>query len=84
MAFKRDFVWTRFKERFFVDVFEKLKPKADSSIKFVNRINDNAYKIDLSCEYKISTTFNVVDLSPHYKNLETPMDEGDASPTRTK
>jgi len=30
----------------------------------LEKINDNAYKIDFRCEYNVSTTFNVFDLSP--------------------
>jgi hypothetical protein len=30
----------------------------------VERINDNAYKLDLPGEYGVSATFNVADLSP--------------------
>ena len=30
----------------------------------IERINDNAYKIDLLGEYNVSTSFNVSDLSP--------------------
>ena len=30
----------------------------------LQRINNNAYKIDLPGEYNVSATFNVTDLSP--------------------
>jgi hypothetical protein len=30
----------------------------------VERINDNAYKLDLPGEYGVSASFNVADLSP--------------------
>ena len=32
--------------------------------KILERINDNAYKLDLPNEYTVSSTFNVTDLSP--------------------
>uniref|UniRef100_A0A2N9HHC6 Reverse transcriptase domain-containing protein n=1 Tax=Fagus sylvatica TaxID=28930 RepID=A0A2N9HHC6_FAGSY len=32
--------------------------------KFLRTINDNAYKVDLPGEYKVSATFNISDLSP--------------------
>jgi len=31
----------------------------------LERINDNAYKVDLPSEYGVSATFNVTDLSPY-------------------
>jgi hypothetical protein len=41
----------------------KLLPKGDRPFQVVERINDNAYKLDLPGEYGVSTSFNVVDLS---------------------
>ena len=32
--------------------------------KFLKKINDNVYKVDLPGEYKVFTTFNVSDFSP--------------------
>ena len=42
----------------------KLHPRGDDPFQFLERINDNAYKLDLTGEYNISATFNVSDLSP--------------------
>ena len=36
----------------------------------LERINDNAYKIDLPSEYNVSSTFNVSDLSLFYVDGE--------------
>jgi hypothetical protein len=41
----------------------KLIPRGDSPFQIIERINDNAYKVDLPGEYGINATFNVVDLS---------------------
>ena len=51
------------KERFPARRWSKLHPRGDGSFQVLARINDNAYKLDLSSEYIISATFNVSDLS---------------------
>ena len=47
------------KERFLAYRRSKLHPRGDGSFQVLERINDNAYKLDLPGEYNISTTFNV-------------------------
>jgi hypothetical protein len=42
----------------------KLLPRGDGPFQVVERINDNAYKLDLPSEYGVSASFNVADLSP--------------------
>lgn len=60
-----DWVWVHLrKERFPASRKTKLHPRGDGPFQVVERINDNAYKLDLSGEYGISSTFNVADLSP--------------------
>jgi len=34
----------------------------------LERINDNAYKVDLPRDYGVSATFNVADLSPYFED----------------
>ncbi|KAL2505807.1 CCHC-type domain-containing protein [Abeliophyllum distichum] len=41
----------------------KLHPREDEQFQSFQRINDNAYKLDLPGEYNVSATFNVADLS---------------------
>ena len=38
----------------------------DGSFKVLNRIGKNAYEIELFESYRVSPTFNVVDLSPYH------------------
>ena len=52
------------KERFSARRQSKLHPRGDGPFQVLERINDNAYKLDLPGEYNISATFNVYDLSP--------------------
>ncbi|XP_042444031.1 uncharacterized protein LOC122029149, partial [Zingiber officinale] len=52
------------KERFPTQRKSKLQPRGDGPFQVLERINDNAYKIDLPGEYGVSATFNVADLSP--------------------
>ena len=65
---KGDLVWVHLrKECFPPGKFGKLKPRADGPFKVLQRIGDNAYKIELPNHYNVSTTFNVADLSPYYE-----------------
>ena len=71
-----DWVWVHFrKERFPNQRKFKLSPRGDGPFQVLERINDNAYKIDLKGEYNVSGTFNVADLSP--------FDVGDELDSRT-
>ena len=60
-----DWVWLHMrKERFPTQRRSKLLPRGDGPFQVLERINDNAYKLDLPGEYNVSATFNVSDLSP--------------------
>ena len=52
------------KERFLAHQKTKLHPRGDGPFQILEKINDNAYKVDLPGEYKVSATFNVSDISP--------------------
>jgi hypothetical protein len=59
-----DWVWVHMrKERFPARRRSKLHPRRDGPFQVLERINDNACKLDLPGEYNISATFNVSDLS---------------------
>ena len=58
-----DWVWVHMrKERFPARRRSKLHPRGDGPFQILENINDNAYKVDLPGEYKVSATFNVSDL----------------------
>ena len=60
----RDWVWVHIrKERFPTQRRSKLNPRGDGPFQILEKINDNAYKVDLPGEYNVSATFNVADLS---------------------
>ena len=42
--------------------------QVDGPFEVLERINDNAYKVDLPGEYGVSATFNVADLSPYFED----------------
>jgi hypothetical protein len=75
-----DLVWIHLrKDHFPAQRKCKLNPRGDGPFKVLEKINDNAYKIDLPTEYGVSKTFNVSDLSPYFEPLEsrmTPFQEG--------
>jgi hypothetical protein len=39
---------------------------ADGSFKILEKINDNAYKLELPLEFGVSPTFNIADLRPYF------------------
>ena len=60
-----DWVWIHMrKERFPEQRKSKLQPRGDGPFQVLERINENAYKIDLPGEYGVSCSFNVADLTP--------------------
>ncbi|XP_062173559.1 uncharacterized protein LOC133879023 [Alnus glutinosa] len=61
-----NWVWVHMrKERFPAHRRTKLHPRGDGPFQILEKINDNAYKVDLPSEYNVSATFNVSDLSPY-------------------
>jgi len=36
----------------------------------IEKVNDNAYKVDIPSDYNISTTFNVNDLTPYLDDID--------------
>ena len=50
-------------ERFPTYRQSKLHPRRDGLFQVLEKINDNAYKLDLPGEYNISATFNFSDIS---------------------
>jgi len=59
------------KERFPNQRKSKLQPRGDGPFQVLERINDNAYKIDLPGEYGVSATFNVADLTLFYTDFDS-------------
>jgi hypothetical protein len=43
----------------------KLLPGADDPVKVLERINENAYKLELPAAFGASPTFNITDLKPY-------------------
>ena len=64
-----DLVWVHLrKERFPTKRKSKLMPRADGPFEILERVNDNAYKVNLPGDYGVSATFNVADLSPYLED----------------
>lgn len=59
-----NWVWVHLeKERFPEQKKSKLQPRGDGPFQVLEKVNDNAYKLDLPGEYNISATFNVSNIS---------------------
>jgi hypothetical protein len=72
-----DLVWLHLRKERFPDLRKsKLMPRADGPFKIIEKINDNAYKLELPPEFGVSPTFNISDLRPY-------LGEEDALESRT-
>ena len=41
-------------------------PRVDGPFKVLEKINDNAYKLELPVDFGVSPTFNIADLKPYF------------------
>jgi hypothetical protein len=64
------------KERFLELRKSKLMSHATGPFKILAKINDNTYKLELHLEFRVSPTFNILDLRPYFG-------EEDEMPLRT-
>jgi hypothetical protein len=89
-----DLVWVHLRKDRFPDLRKsKLMPRAAGPFKVLEKINDNAYKLELPPEFGVSPTFNISDLKPYLGEQDelelrmTPIQEGeddeDISPLHT-
>jgi hypothetical protein len=85
-----DLVWLHLrKERFSELRKSKLLLRADGPFKVLERITDNAYKLDLPVDFGVSPTFNIADLKPYLgeddelESRATQMQEGEDDETIT-
>ena len=61
-----DLVWLYLrKDRFLEPRKSKLMPRASRPYKIIEKINDNAYKLELPPEFGVSPTFNSSDFKPY-------------------
>ncbi|WVZ81178.1 hypothetical protein U9M48_028589 [Paspalum notatum var. saurae] len=79
-----DLVWLHLRKDRFPDLRKsKLMPRADGLFKIIEKINDNAYKLELPLEFEVSSTFNIADLKPYLgeedelESSTTPLQEGE-------
>jgi hypothetical protein len=79
-AFKvGDLVWIHLRKELFPSKrSSKLMPRADGPFKVLQRIRENAYKIELPGDYRVLATFNASDLSPYYEDQEDQVDLGES------
>jgi hypothetical protein len=60
-----DWVWLQMRKEWFrTQRKSKLLHRGDGQFQVLERINNNAYRLDLPREYNVSATFNVSDLNP--------------------
>jgi hypothetical protein len=63
-----DLVWLHLRKERFPNLRKsKLVPRADGPFKVLEKINDNAYKLDLLVNFGVSPTFNITYLKPYLR-----------------
>ncbi|WVZ81146.1 hypothetical protein U9M48_028561 [Paspalum notatum var. saurae] len=79
-----DLVWLHLRKDRFPDLRKsKLMPRADGPFKIIEKINDNAYKLELPPEFGVSPIFNIADLKLYLgeedelESRTTPLQEGE-------
>jgi hypothetical protein len=79
-----DLIWLHLRKERFSDLRKsKLIPRADGPFKVLEKINENAYNIDLLADFGVTPTFNSVDLKPYLgeedelESTMTQMQEGE-------
>ena len=79
-----DLVWLHLRKDRFLELHKsKLMPRAAGPYKIIEKINDNAYKLELPPEFGVSSTFNIADLNPclgeedQIESRMTPIQEGE-------
>jgi hypothetical protein len=61
-----DLVWLYLRKERFPNLRKsKLVPRADGPFKVIEKINENAYKLNLSAYFGVGPTFNITDLKPY-------------------
>jgi hypothetical protein len=48
----------------------KLIPRADGPFKVLEKITENAYKLDLPINFEVSPIFNITDFKPYFREDE--------------
>jgi hypothetical protein len=79
-----DLVWVHLTKDRFPDLRKsKLMPRAAGPYKVLAEINDNAYTLELPPYFRVSPTFNILDLKPYMGDKDeiesrtTPIQEGE-------
>jgi len=44
--------------------------RLDGPCEILQKIGSNAYKVDVPGEYRVSTTFNMDEVCPHYEEMK--------------
>jgi hypothetical protein len=60
-----DLVWIHISKGGFILARSKLMLRANGPFRIIEKVNDNAYKVDLPGDYNVSATFNVKDFTPY-------------------
>jgi hypothetical protein len=79
-----DLVWLHLRKDRFPELRKsKLMPRGAGPYNILEKINDNAYKLELPPEFRVSPTFNITDLKPYLggedelESRTTPLQEGE-------